>query len=90
MITVDHDGSWDIKPEPLSVVVTPNVRGLKVFAERVKQERAKQRERSRARIAELEKEREARKKARKEAAARRNEKIRQFYEDKISKNRHTD
>ena len=90
VITVDHDGSWDVKPEPLSVVVTPKVRGLKLFTERVQKERAKQRERARARITELEKEREARKKARKEAAARRNAKIKQFYEDKISKNRHTD
>ena len=85
VITVSGDGSWNVKPEPLSVVVTPKVRGLKELTDRVQKEMAKQREKSRALILSMEKERDARKKARKEAAARRNAKLKQFYEDRLTR-----
>ena len=81
VITVEEDGSWNVKPEPLSVVVTPKVRGLSEFADRVQKQMARQSAASRARIQEMEREREERKRLRKAAAERRSAEVREFYEE---------
>ncbi len=73
LINVDTNGKWDVKPEPLTFVVSPKIRGLKDFAARVQEEIAIQSRNASKRLAELEEEREERKRLQREEAEKRRE-----------------
>ena len=66
LITVNADGTFNVRPEPLTRVVSPRIRGMKELAEKAMDEMTKQADASRARMREMEAER---KKRREEAEA---------------------